>query len=47
MRLAGTVGLLRSEINLEADTPQMMVQVHLHRVLKTRSSSRVIPLVGT
>lgn len=47
MRLAEAAGLLTTDIYLESDIPHIKVIPHPHRPLKTQSSEREIPLVGT
>ena len=47
MRLAEAVGLKLSDINLEDEIPHIKLVPHKHRPLKTLSSQRLIPLVGT
>ena len=46
MRLAEGAGLLKSDIQLDADIPFVRVQKHPWRNLKTASSERIIPLRG-
>jgi len=46
IRLGEAVGLLRTDIILEAETPHIIIQKHPHRPLKTSASARVIPLIG-
>jgi integrase len=46
MRLGEGVGLLKSDINLDCETPHIKLVPHTWRPLKTRSSNRVIPLVN-
>lgn len=46
MRLSEAAGLLINDLNLETEIPYEVVQPHSHRPLKTKSSKRVIPLVG-
>lgn len=46
VRLAEAVGLKKTDIVLDAETPHLIIQTHPHRSLKTSSSQRVIPLVG-
>ena len=47
MRLSEACGLQTSDINLNSDTPNINLIEHPWRGLKTNSSSRQIPLVGT
>ena len=47
MRLSEACGLHTSDINLKTDTPQINLIEYPWQVLKTNSSSRKIPLVGT
>lgn len=47
MRLGEATGLLIDDISLESRTPHVSIQVHAHRPLKTASSRRKIPLVGS
>ena len=46
MRLGEAVGLLKTDINLDLDTPHINLVPHLWRRLKTRGSQRCIPLIG-
>jgi integrase len=46
MRLAEGAGLLKSDIILDADIPQISLKPHPWRPLKTSGSQRDIPLVG-
>jgi integrase len=46
MRLGEGVGLLKSDINLDCETPHIKLVPHVWRTLKTRSSNRVVPLVN-
>ena len=46
MRLGEAVGLLKADINLENDLPQVELAPHPWRRLKTPGSARIIPLVG-
>ena len=46
LRLAEAVGLVRSDLKLNADVPHVHVRTHPWRTLKTPSSARVVPLVG-
>jgi integrase len=47
MRLAEAAGLKLSDINLDDEIPHIKLIPHKHRPLKTLSSQRLIPLVGT
>ena len=46
-RLSEIAGLLVTDINVEADHPYLRIQPHPWRSLKTNSSERSIPLVGS
>ena len=46
MRLGEAVGLLKSDINLDAEIPHISRKPHQWRTLKTKGSERNIPLVG-
>jgi len=46
MRLAEAAGLTIDDLVLDNEIPHIVIQPHSHRPLKTRSSERVIPLVG-
>lgn len=46
MRLAEAAGLMNNDLILDDEIPHVFIQPHSHRPLKTRSSERVIPLVG-
>ena len=46
VRLSEAVGLLISDIDVNADIPFMVIQPHKHRRLKTEASERIIPLTG-
>ena len=46
MRLAEGVGLLKSDIHLDAKRPFVRIQKHPWRNLKTNASERDVPLVG-
>ena len=46
MRLAEGAGLLKSDIQLDADIPFVRIQKHPWRNLKTASIERIIPLCG-
>ena len=47
MRLSEAVGLLVDDIKLDAKTPHIILQKHPWRPLKTASSQRDIPLIGS
>jgi integrase len=47
MRLSEAAGLHRDDIILDAPTPHIKLTAHRWRRLKTKSSARHIPLVGT
>ena len=47
MRLSEAAGLHRDDIILDAPTPHINLTAHPWRRLKTKSSARHIPLVGT
>ena len=47
MRLAEAAGLLSEDIRVDAETPHINLREHAWRTLKTSSSQRKIPLVGT
>ena len=46
MRLGEAVGLLKSDIKLDAEIPHISLKPHQWRTLKTKGSVRSIPLVG-
>ena len=46
MRLGEAVGLLKSDIKLDANIPHISLKPHQWRTLKTKGSERSIPLVG-
>jgi integrase len=46
MRLGEAIGLLKADINLEAQIPHINLKPHPWRRLKTEGSERQIPLVG-
>ena len=46
MRLGEAVGLLKSDIKLDAEIPHISLKPHQWRTLKTKGSERSIPLVG-
>ena len=46
MRLAEAAGLAMNDIYLDEELPHVSVRTHSWRRLKTRSSERVVPLVG-
>ena len=45
MRLGEAVGLLKSNINLDAEISHISLKPHQWRTLKTKDSERSIPLV--
>jgi len=47
MRLSEAAGLMLDDLKLEEDIPYIDLKPHPHRRLKTASSKRKIPLVGT
>ena len=47
MRLSEAAGLLTDDIKLDADVPHITLRKHPWRSLKTASSERDIPLVGS
>ena len=47
MRLSETLGLLVEDIRVDASIPHIVVTPHPWRQLKTKSSSRKIPLIGS
>ena len=47
MRLSETLGLLVEDIRVDASIPHVVVTPHPWRQLKTKSSSRKIPLIGS
>ena len=47
LRLAEAAGLLREDLVLDAEVPHLVVREHPWRRLKTSSSAREIPLVGS
>jgi integrase len=47
MRLAEAAGLKIDDLIIDDEIPHIVIQPHNHRPLKTRSSERAIPLVGT
>ena len=47
MRLAEATGLTIDDLILDDEIPHVVIQPHKHRPLKTRSSERIVPLVGT
>ena len=47
LRLSEAVGLVKSDINLNTNVPYVKIQQHPHRRLKTASSERNVPLVGS
>jgi len=46
MRLAEAAGLTIDDLVLDNEIPHVVIQPHKHRPLKTRSSERIVPLVG-
>ena len=46
MRLSEAAGLAREDIVLDADIPHVIIRPHPWRRLKTKSSERILPLVG-
>ena len=46
MRLSEAAGLMLNDLSLDEDIPHIVIQPHKHRPLKTRSSERIVPLVG-
>ena len=46
MRLAEAAGLAMNDIDLDEELPHISIRTHSWRRLKTRSSERVVPLVG-
>jgi len=46
MRLAEAAGLAKEDIRLDAEIPHLIIQPQPWRSLKTKGSSRLIPLVG-
>jgi len=46
MRLPEAAGLMLNDLCLDEDIPHVVIQPHKHRPLKTRSSERIVPLVG-
>ena len=47
MRLAEAVGLKTEDIKLDSEVPSVKVSPYRWRRLKTRSSEREVPLVGS
>ena len=45
-RISEVVGLLVDDVYLEEEIPFIQIQAHAHRTLKTKTSSRTIPLTG-
>jgi|TARA_B110000977_G_scaffold99476_1_gene130637 hypothetical protein len=39
-------GMMSDDLRLDEDIPYVVIQPHKHRSLKTRSSERVVPLLG-
>ena len=46
LRLAEAAGLAMRDIYLDEQVPHISIRIHPWRRLKTRSSERVVPLVG-
>ena len=46
MRLSEAAGLVLNDLRLDEEVPHVVIQPHKHRPLKTRSSERIVPLVG-
>ena len=46
MRLSEAAGLMLNDLRLDEDIPHVIIQPHKHRQLKTRSSERIVPLIG-
>ena len=44
--MAEITGLLVSDVRLKDTIPHLVIQVHPHRRLKTKGSSRLVPLLG-
>jgi integrase len=47
MRLSEATGLMKSDLNVDDDYPYLVIQPYPHRSLKTLSSERTVPLVGS
>jgi len=47
LRLAEATGLMRQDLVLNTSKPHLIIRPHSHRSLKTVSSERIVPLVGT
>ena len=47
MRLSEATGLMKSDLNIDDDYPHLVIQPYPHRSLKTLSSERTVPLVGS
>jgi len=47
LRLAEGAGLLRSDLKIKHEIPHLVIQPHPWRPLKTKSSARLLPLVGS
>ena len=47
MRLSEATGLMKSDLNVDDDYPHLVIQPYPHRSLKTLSSERTVPLVGS
>lgn len=46
LRLSEALGLAKGDVILETDTPHLIIRPHPWRRLKTKTSERVVPLVG-
>ena len=46
MRLSEAAGLMLNDLRLDEEVPHVVIQPHNHRPLKTRSSERIVPLIG-
>ena len=46
LRLSEAADLMLNDLRLDEDIPHIVIQPHKHRPLKTRSSKRIVPLVG-
>jgi len=47
LRLSEAIGLHKNDINLDSDHPHIILKPHSWRRLKTSSSERIVPLVGS
>ncbi len=47
MRLSEATGLLKADVILDSKHPHINLKIHSWRRLKTKSSERIVPLVGT